>query len=78
MPGGFAQIVEAGSAADKFRVFDFKLDATSATTFWTGNLFAFVLGLATGAAVGMAGDKEGISHPRCIAASRQKKHCHQT
>ncbi len=50
LPGGFAQIVEAGSAADKFRVFDFKLDATSATTFWTGNLFAFVLGLATGAA----------------------------
>ena len=41
---------ETGSAADKFQIFDFTFDAASATTFWTGNLFALVLGVATGAA----------------------------
>ncbi len=50
LPGGFSQIIEAGSAADKFQVFDFTFDPASASTFWTGNLFALVLGVATGAA----------------------------
>lgn len=48
LPGGAAQIIETGMAADKFRVFDFSVDLADPTTFWMGNLFAFVLGLATG------------------------------
>lgn len=50
LPGGFAQVIDAGTAADKFRVFDFRFDMADATTFWVGNLFAIVLGLAVGAA----------------------------
>ncbi len=50
LPGGFSQIAEVGMAADKFRVFDFSFDFADASTFWTGNLFALVLGLAVGAA----------------------------
>ena len=48
LPGGVAQIVETGAAADKFRVFDFSFDLADPATFWMGNLFALVLGLATG------------------------------
>ncbi len=48
LPGGVSQIVETGVAVDKFRVFDFSLDLADPKTFWMGNLFAFVLGLATG------------------------------
>ncbi|MCH9809161.1 MAG: sodium/solute symporter [Alphaproteobacteria bacterium] len=50
LPGGFAQIAETGAEADKFRIFDFSFDIADPTTFWTGNLFAAVLGLATGGA----------------------------
>jgi len=50
LPDGFAGIVESGMAADKFRVFDFRFDIADPATFWMGNLFAFVLGLATGGA----------------------------
>lgn len=50
LPGGFFEIVETGVALDKFRVFDFRLDVADPSTFWTGNVFAFVLGLATGGA----------------------------
>lgn len=50
LPGGFAQIIETGTAANKFQIFDFTFDPASASTFWTGNLFALVLGVATGAA----------------------------
>lgn len=50
LPGGFQQIIETGANADKFRVFDFRLSLEDATTFWTGNLFAVLLGLAVGAA----------------------------
>ena len=50
LPGGFSQIIEAGLTADKFRVFDFSFNIEDPTTFWTGNIFAFVLGLATGGA----------------------------
>ena len=49
LPGGLNQIIESGNAADKFHVFDFRLDFTNATTFWSGNMFALVLGLAVGA-----------------------------
>lgn len=50
LPGGFVQIIETGVAADKFRIFDFRFDIADPATFWTGNIFAFVLGLATGGA----------------------------
>ena len=50
LPGGFVEIVETGIAADKFRIFDFRFDIADPATFWTGNIFAFVLGLATGGA----------------------------
>ncbi len=50
LPGGFVDIVAIGSSVDKFQIFNFGLDLADATTFWTGNVFALVLGLATGAA----------------------------
>lgn len=50
LPDGFSQIVTAGMEADKFQIFDFRLDLADAETFWMGNLFALVLGLATGGA----------------------------
>jgi SSS family transporter len=50
LPGGVIEIVETGLAADKFRLFDLRLELSDPATFWTGNVFAFVLGLATGGA----------------------------
>ncbi|MGH1420055.1 MAG: sodium:solute symporter family transporter [Hyphomicrobiaceae bacterium] len=50
LPDGFAQIISTGAANDKFRIFDFSLSFGDATTFWMGNLFAVVLGVATGGA----------------------------
>ena len=50
LPDGFSQIVAAGMEADKFQVFNFRLDLADPATFWMGNLFALVLGLATGGA----------------------------
>ena len=50
LPGGFQQIIEIGNDANKFKVFDFGFGISDATTFWMGNLFALVLGVATGAA----------------------------
>jgi len=50
LPGGVAQIYDAGAAANKFEMFDFRFDLNDAGTFWVGNLFALILGLAVGAA----------------------------
>lgn len=50
LPDGFSGIVSAGMEAEKFTVFDFRLDLADPATFWMGNIFAFVLGLATGGA----------------------------
>lgn len=50
LPEGFSQIVTTGMDAGKFQVFDFRLDLADPATFYMGNLFAFVLGLATGGA----------------------------
>lgn len=50
LPGGFGQMIDTGAAADKFRVFDFSFSMSDATTFWLGNLFAVVIGMAVGAA----------------------------
>ncbi|MCB1505274.1 MAG: sodium/solute symporter [Hyphomicrobiaceae bacterium] len=50
LPGGAGEVVAVGSAAQKFQVFDLRFDMADPATFWLGNLFAFVLGLATGGA----------------------------
>ena len=50
LPGGFAEIAQTGLAADKFKIFDLRFDIADPATFWTGNIFALVLGLATGGA----------------------------
>ncbi len=50
LPGGLPQIIDTGNAADKFQIFDFRFNLADATSFWSGNLFALVLGLAVGAA----------------------------
>lgn len=50
LPGGPTQVVGIGAAVGKFDIFDFSFDVADPTTFWTGNLFAFVLGIATGGA----------------------------
>lgn len=36
LPGGFHQLIEVGSAAGKFRFWDFSADPTKPFTFWTG------------------------------------------
>src|SRR5262245_63800121 len=36
IPGGWAEVVRAGSAAGKFRVFDFTLTLSRPYTFWAG------------------------------------------
>ncbi|MCB1515009.1 MAG: sodium/solute symporter [Hyphomicrobiaceae bacterium] len=50
LPGGLGEMVSTAAAADKLRVLDLRFDAADPTTFWMGNLFAFVLGIATGGA----------------------------
>lgn len=50
LPGGVQQIIDIGTAENKFKVFDFSFGVSDASTFWMGNLFALVLGVATGAA----------------------------
>ena len=36
IPGGWSEVVETGSAAGRFRVFDFTWDLTRSYTFWSG------------------------------------------
>src|SRR6188474_385512 len=45
IPGGWPAVVAAGSAADKFRLFDFSLDPTRVYTFWAGLLGGVALTL---------------------------------
>jgi SSS family transporter len=47
MPGGWDAIAAAGSAAGKFRMWDFALDPTRVYTFWAGILGGVALTLAT-------------------------------
>jgi Na+/proline symporter len=47
IPGGWDTIVAAGSAAGKFRTWDFALDLTRVYTFWAGILGGVALTLAT-------------------------------
>lgn len=47
IPGGWDAVVSAGSAAGKFRMWDFSLDLTRVYTFWAGILGGVALTLAT-------------------------------
>jgi solute:Na+ symporter, SSS family len=47
IPGGWAQVVDTGRAADKFRVLDFTLDLTRGYTFWSGVIGGAFLTTAT-------------------------------
>ncbi len=47
LPGGWDTVVAAGTAAGKFRVWDFALDATRVYTFWAGLFGGVALTLAT-------------------------------
>jgi SSS family transporter len=47
LPGGWSEVVTAGSAAGKFRVFDFDWDVTRSYTFWAGVLGGAFLTTAT-------------------------------
>jgi SSS family solute:Na+ symporter len=47
IPGGWGEVVEAGRAADKFRVFDFTFDLTRGYTFWSGVIGGAFLTTAT-------------------------------
>ncbi|MFH2203679.1 MAG: sodium/solute symporter [Elusimicrobiota bacterium] len=49
LPDGFAQFIDIGAAHGKFTTFNFAFDLDDATTFWAGNFFAVVIGLAVGA-----------------------------
>lgn len=49
LPGGFGEFLAVGTAAGKFETFNFDLNLTDGTTFWAGNVFALVVGLAVSA-----------------------------
>lgn len=49
LPGGFSQFLSAGAAAGKFETFRFSFDLADPKNFWSGNIFALVIGLAVGA-----------------------------
>ncbi len=47
IPGGWAEVVRVGEAADKFRVFDPSFDPAAVYTLWTGLIGGVALTLAT-------------------------------
>src|SRR6185436_17994722 len=47
IPGGWSEVVRAGSEAGKFRVFDFSLNAARPYTFWAGVIGGIALTLST-------------------------------
>jgi SSS family transporter len=47
IPGGWSHVLEAGRAAQKFRLFDFTLDVTRGYTFWSGVIGGAFLTTAT-------------------------------
>jgi SSS family transporter len=49
LPGGFSEFLTVGAAAGKFETFKFDFNLTDGTTFWAGNVFSLVIGLAVGA-----------------------------
>ena len=49
LPGGFSQYLEIGREAAKFKTFNFAFNLHDSSTFWAGNIFAMVVGVAVGA-----------------------------
>jgi Na+/proline symporter len=47
IPGGFSEVLSAGSAAGKFMLFDFVWDVTKSNTFWSGLIGGAFLTTAT-------------------------------
>ena len=47
IPGGWPEVAAAGSAAERFRLFDFSLDPTRGYTFWSGLVGGACLTVAT-------------------------------
>jgi SSS family transporter len=47
LPGGWAELLDRGAAAHKFRVFNFSPDLTQPFTFWAGLIGGMVLNTAT-------------------------------
>jgi SSS family transporter len=47
IPGGWSGLLEAGSSAHKFRMFDFRFDITEPYTFWSGLIGGLFLCTAT-------------------------------
>src|SRR4029078_5788651 len=47
IPGGWSEVVRAGSAAGKFRVFDLSLTLARPYTFWAGVIGGIALTLST-------------------------------
>ncbi|WP_165219878.1 sodium:solute symporter [Aquisphaera insulae] len=47
LPGGWAELIDRGEAASKFRVLDFRLDLAQPYTFWAGLIGGMVLNTAT-------------------------------
>ncbi|PCI32784.1 MAG: hypothetical protein COB53_12430, partial [Elusimicrobia bacterium] len=49
LPGGFSEFLSVGASAGKFNTFNFDFNLTDGKTFWAGNIFSLVIGLAVGA-----------------------------
>ena len=64
--GGWASLLERGSAAGKFRLLDFSLDLTSPYTFWAGVIGGMILNTATHGA-------DQIMVQRYLAARSQRQ-----
>jgi SSS family solute:Na+ symporter len=47
IPGGWSEVVSVGSAAGKFKIFDFTLEITKSNTFWSGLIGGAFLTTAT-------------------------------
>jgi SSS family solute:Na+ symporter len=49
LPGGFSHLVAIGDVHGKFDTFNWDFNLSDPSTFWAGNVFAIVIGLAVGA-----------------------------
>jgi SSS family solute:Na+ symporter len=68
IPGGWAEVVEVGSAAGRFQVFDFTWDVTRSYTFWSGVIGGAFLTTATHGT-----DQLMVQRYLCSASARQAR-----
>jgi SSS family transporter len=66
LPGGWNQLIDTATAADKFKVFDFSFSLTRPYTFWAGLIGGMVLNTATHGA-------DQMMVQRYLAARSQKQ-----